>query len=408
MAWTRISLVGDRIPTSRHNLAGYVSSHSGGAGARRRPEGFRAARRLAQRLARSQSRHRLHACCSIGGSPSGQVQSKAGKKTSKGDRIIASLLSLSTLPLTTYVPLPKTVLHIIHPSVKLAYTLVFLVSIAKTPSISAKLCIASMFILVQMVTFPPRLWKPQVLRTLTVSGLVLLFTACGSDGVSPVLSGGRAVEQSIDAHQLILANRPHYSYTLLNLGILSVTKRSWALAVTLFSLTTMTLTTASIVLLTTPPEKIAMSLKSVFLPLRLIGVETNKLFMMTVMSLRFMSVVFEEMRHILLGLASRGINFGSLGVLGALNIVLKAGSELFRRLFARSDRVSTAMVARGVVDMGAHKVIVDEGLGGVYDVDARGRGERMIEAGRAIAINIGAVVLLIAGGGIACNVLVYT
>lgn len=89
--------------------------------------------------------------------------------------------------------------------------------------------------------------------------------------------------------------------------------------------------------------------------------QTHTLFLMTVVSLRFMSVVFEEMRHLLLGVASRGIDFGSLGGLGVLNVGIKAGSELFRRLFERSDRVSTAMLARGVRDMTTHRVLVDDG-----------------------------------------------
>lgn len=286
-------------------------------------------------------------------------------KKSKASKLLASLLSLSNLPLTSYVPFPKTALHRIAPSVKLAYILLFLVLVAKTSSIAAKLSVAAFFILVQVATFPPRLWKPQVMRTLAVSGLVLFFTACGSDGVPPVLSGGRAVEAlsspTLPLGDLSVTNAPKYSYTLLNLGIMSITKRSWALATTLFSLTSMTLTTASITLLTTPPEKLAMSLKFLLSPLRILGVQTHTLFLMTVVSLRFMSVVFEEMRHLLLGVASRGIDFGSLGGLGVLNIGIKAGSELFRRLFERSDRVSSAMLARGVRDMTAHRVLVDDG-----------------------------------------------
>ncbi len=324
-------------------------------------------------------------------------------KKSKASKLLASLLSLSNLPLTSYVPFPKTALHRIHPSVKLAYILLFLVLIAKTSSIAAKLSIATFFILVQVATFPPRLWKPQVMRTLAVSGLVLFFTACGSDGVPPVLSGGRAVEalspSTLSLGDLSISNAPKYSYTLVNLGIMSITKRSWALATTLFSLTSMTLTTASITLLTTPPERLAMSLKHLLSPLRVLGVQTHTLFLMTVVSLRFMSVVFEEMRHLLLGVASRGIDFGSLGGLGVLNVGIKAGSELFRRLFERSDRVSTAMLARGVRDMTTHRVLVDDGE--VWDDDdeddcgPRRRREGAFDMA-GIAANVIAVSLLIA------------
>ena len=338
-------------------------------------------------------RHRKTTTCTSSSTPY-----PSPRPTTKSSKVLAKLLSLSTLPLTSYVPLPKTPLHRIDPSIKLAYILVFLVLIAKTSSIPTKLSIAAFFMLVQVATFPPRLWKPQLLRTLAVSGLVLFFTACGSDGVAPVLSGGRAVDVLEASTSPVapasgasglppIANAPAYSYNLVNLGILSVTKRSWALATTLFSLTSMTLTTASITLLTTPPEKLAMSLKHLLFPLRIFGVQVHTLFLMTLFSLRFMAVVFEESRHLvrsvsypyarltsrrshrpavfvrqqLLGIASRGIDFGSLGGLGVLNILIKAGNELFRRLLLRADRVSTAMTARGVVDMTRHKVPVDDG-----------------------------------------------
>ncbi len=142
-----------------------------------------------------------------------------------------------------------------------------------------------------------------------------------------------------------------------------------------------------------------MSLKHLLSPLRVLGVQTHTLFLMTVVSLRFMSVVFEEMRHLLLGVASRGIDFGSLGGLGVLNVGIKAGSELFRRLFERSDRVSTAMLARGVRDMTTHRVLVDDGE--VWDDDdeddcgPRRRREGAFDMA-GIAANVIAVSLLIA------------
>lgn len=91
------------------------------------------------------------------------------QKPSKSAKVLSKLLSMSTLPLTSYVPRPQTPLHRIHPSIKLAYILVYLVLIAKTSSISTKLGISAFFMCVQAATFPPRLWKPQLLRTLAVS-----------------------------------------------------------------------------------------------------------------------------------------------------------------------------------------------------------------------------------------------
>ena len=72
------------------------------------------------------------------------------------------------------------------------------------------------------------------------------------------------------------------------------------------------------------------------------------------LSLRFLSQVFEEGRNLCLGLAARGIDWGSLGPAGGVQVLLQLFKQLFLNLFQRSSSISEAMCARGFVGAQDH------------------------------------------------------
>lgn len=78
------------------------------------------------------------------------------------------------------------------------------------------------------------------------------------------------------------------------------------------------------------------------------------------LSLRFMSLVFEEARNLSLGTAARGINWSNLGPAGGLQILLKLGGRLFSNLMQRSDSIAQAMCARGFVGPEDHKLYLTQ------------------------------------------------
>jgi len=78
------------------------------------------------------------------------------------------------------------------------------------------------------------------------------------------------------------------------------------------------------------------------------------------------------MRNLILGLASRGIDWSQLGGLGTLNIVLKTGTALFKRLFKRSETIATAMVARGFSNASDHRVFTLSAADADTDADDSG------------------------------------
>lgn len=53
------------------------------------------------------------------------------------------------------------------------------------------------------------------------------------------------------------------------------------------------------------------------------------------LSLRFLSLVFEEVRNLSLGLASRGVDWVALGTGGSLALVGRLSMRLFGNLFHR-------------------------------------------------------------------------
>lgn len=78
------------------------------------------------------------------------------------------------------------------------------------------------------------------------------------------------------------------------------------------------------------------------------------------LSLRFMSLVFEEARNLSLGTAARGINWNNLGPAGGVQILLRLGGRLFSNLMQRSDSIAQAMCARGFVGPDNHKLYLTQ------------------------------------------------
>lgn len=306
-------------------------------------------------------RHRMHGretCCAYEGK-----NRNTGKKGLAAKNVISTLLSMSSVPFASYVPRPRTWLHDMLPEIKLMWIVGILFLVAKTSSSTFRLALTGMMALVTMLSFPVRVWKPQLVRVAGVSLIVFVLTACGSDGVAPVLSGGRAPVVDIIPQGQVSSMYPTYRYTVLHLGICSITKRSLALAVTLFSIMCMTLQAASMCLVTTPPEQMARALKRALSPFALLGLPTHRLYIMVLLALRFMSTVFEEMRNLVLALASRGVDWGQMGGLGTVNIVLKTATTLFTRLFTKSETIAEAMLARGFSDPSHHMVYSPEETG---------------------------------------------
>lgn len=75
-------------------------------------------------------------------------------------------------------------------------------------------------------------------------------------------------------------------------------------------------------------------------PLKPLGVPTQRIALTLLLSLRFMSLVFEEVRNLCLGLAARGVDWRAQGGRGSMDILGRLVVRLFGNLFTRSEKIS--------------------------------------------------------------------
>lgn len=219
-------------------------------------------------------------------------------------------------------PSPVTFLHTVDARIKQLWLLALYLLIARaTPAI--RLAISLTVAAVTVANFPRRMWQPQLSRLALLCGLIFVFTALGTDGVPPVLQV-RAPPPGLEGLPALAPTG--YQYVLLHVGPITITHRSLNLAVTAASLTFSALQTASLCLVTTPGEEMAVALRWWLAPLRLLRV---------------------KVRNLSLGLAARGINWEAQGGGGSLNMAGRLCVRLFGNLFQRSEKIAQAMVVRG-------------------------------------------------------------
>lgn len=284
--------------------------------------------------------------------------------------ILTRLLSISSVPYGSYVPNPEGFMHRTSAEMKQLWTIALLIIVSRSPT-SIQLLIPVSVALTTLVALPKRLSRPQILRVATLCAAAFILTLLGADSLPPVLSD-RAPPISVDGTALTSDGLPaslagaggsrNYRYVLLNLGLITVTKRSVSLAVTLAALTFTALQAASLCLITTPPERIAIALGRALAPLRLIGLGgfIKELTLTVLLALRFTATVFEESRNLCLGLASRGIDWGGLGFRGVVLLILTSITQLFHNLMMRSGNIAQAMSARGFIGP-KHRLYIPDG-----------------------------------------------
>ncbi|GBF90861.1 hypothetical protein Rsub_03715 [Raphidocelis subcapitata] len=295
-----------------------------------------------------------------GGEASGQAAAAAGGK-GKGkakqeklpfqQRVLNSILNVSNVPYSSFVPYPVTPLHKVDAQIKQLWLVAIYILIARaTPwlRVGIAACVAGLTV----ATLPRRLWAAQLRRLGFICALIFAFTAIGADGVPPLLQA-RALPNGAEGLPALAPDSP-YSYVLLNLGFITITRRSINLAITAAALTFCALQSASLCLVTTPGEEMAVALQRWLAPLRLLRVPTQRIGVTLLLSLRFMSLVFEEVRNLCLGLASRGVDWRAQGGRGSIEVFARLLVRLFSNLFQRSENIAQAMVVRGFLGPEQH------------------------------------------------------
>lgn len=123
-----------------------------------------------------------------------------------------------------------------------------------------RLGIAGVVAAFTVACLPRRLWVSQFQRLGLICGLIFVFTALGADGVPPVLQQ-HSLPAALEGINAPLQPDTPYSYVVFNLfGWITITRRSINLAITASALTFCALQSASLCLVTTPGEEMALGL----------------------------------------------------------------------------------------------------------------------------------------------------
>ena len=267
---------------------------------------------------------------------------------SKAERVLSGFLEQTSLPLGQYVPAPRGALHALDARTKQAW-LFGAVLLQASAGPAARVGVAAALALATAAALPPRLSRAQLTQVGALSLLVLVLAALGADSVAPLGNARLPDAGVLDALPALPPPEGGYSYTLLDVpGLpLAVTRRGARLAVASGALTFTVLQGANLWLSTTPPEAVAASIRWYLAPLRLVGAPVDEMALTLLLSLRFVALVFEEARNIAMAVLARGLDWRALGTNGAAEVAGGALSRLADNLFAASEQVAQAMVARG-------------------------------------------------------------
>lgn len=103
----------------------------------------------------------------------------------------------------------------------------------------------------------------------------------------------------------------------------------------------------NILVLTTAPLALTMSLEFLFAPLRIFRVPVDQIAMILSVAIQFIPTLLEETDHIKTAQTARGARFDSKRLRDKAYAVLPLFIPIFLSAFKRADELSTAMEARG-------------------------------------------------------------
>lgn len=210
--------------------------------------------------------------------------------------------------------------------------------------------------LLSMWVLPNHVWKDQLGRVTLLSGIIFIMLGFGSDG-APSLVQTRTPPPSVLGVPNIPSSLSGYSYTIMKLGPLQFTRKGLSVASTSACLSFAIFQSASLCLTTTTPEQLASALWWFMIPLKLIGAPVPEIILTLLLSLRFINLVFDEVRNSALAIVTRRIDWKKLATMETIDIFFNYVQRIFKNIFDHAEQISKAMVARGYRgDPSKHKI----------------------------------------------------
>lgn len=260
---------------------------------------------------------------------------------------------LRSLPIGLYLEEPVTWLHRIDPRVKLGWLLSFLLA-PILASTEFRIILAVLLMLLTLTaSIPWRVWRQQSAWLLILALFVILITAIAGDGLvipsQPRLPAAEVYPAATDYHYILL-------YLDLKVRAVKVTRRSLDLGLRLASLIFTVIYSTNLYLLTTAPEEITAGIEDLMAPLKRLNVPVTEIALTLTLSLRFISLVLEEVQNLVRSVKTRAINWKKLGLKSSARVWLIVAQRLLENLLLRADQIASAMTVRGFTSPARHRV----------------------------------------------------
>ncbi|KAJ3676327.1 hypothetical protein LUZ60_003739 [Juncus effusus] len=275
------------------------------------------------------------------------------------EKILRLVSGATSSPICQFIDTPRTFLHSLDPRVKLVW-LLGLVIIPARSNIYMRFALVLYLSALSIWILPTDVWKNQLGRVGLLSAILFVMLGFGSDGVPPLIQT-RTPPSSLSGLSNFPSSLEGYSYSIFKLGPLNFTRKGLSVASTSASLTFTIFQSASLCLTTTTPEQFAFALWWFMTPLRHVGVPVSEIILTLLLSLRFINLVFDEVRDGAVGIVARRINWSQLTSMETLDIFVSYVRRIFKNIFNHSEQISKAMIIRGFRgDSNKHKFYFKE------------------------------------------------
>ncbi|XP_059632587.1 protein ABCI12, chloroplastic [Cornus florida] len=271
------------------------------------------------------------------------------------DKVLRLISGATSSPICQYISSPTTFLHSVDPRIKLAWLLALVILPARS-HIIMRFGLVIYMSLLSVWVLPKHVWMDQLGRVSLLSGILFIMLGLGTDGVPPLVQQ-RTPPPSVIGLTNLPASLGGYSYVIMKFGPLQLTRKGLSVASTSACLTFTIFQSASLCMTTTTPEQLAHALQWFVLPLKKFGVPVGEVILTLLLSLRFINLVFDEVRNVALGIISRRINWRQLTIMETIDVFFTYIRRVFKNIFSHAEQVSQAMIVRGFRgDCNTHKI----------------------------------------------------
>ncbi|KAI5654225.1 hypothetical protein M9H77_31412 [Catharanthus roseus] len=276
------------------------------------------------------------------------------------DKVFEWISEATSSPIAQYISSPTTFLHSVDPRIKLAWLLALVVLPARS-HIFVRFALVAFLALLSILMQPRQVWVDQLGRVTLLCTILFIMVGLSTDS-APSLIYSRTPPPSMMGLPNFPTSLEGYSYIVMRFGPLLLTRKGLSAASTAACLAFTIFQSASLCLTSTTPEQLAFALQWFINPLGCLGFPVGEVILTLLLSLRFISLVFDEVRSVALGIVSRRINWQLLTTMETIDVFVTYIRRIFRNIFGHAEQISQAMIVRGFRgDSNSHKISLSTG-----------------------------------------------